>query len=134
LEAEVMSACNKTVTLYALQAVLAVLIIASGLAKLSGAGFMVQPLELLGLSRQLLTGIGILEMVAGAYLLLPRGAILGTVLLGEPGCPLGAAAALLRASRLSAFSGTARARCLNAASGGRGNGLDLDQHIPGAPA
>lgn len=65
-----------------LQAVLAALIVASGFAKLSGAGFMVQPLEVLGLSRQLLLSIGILEIVAGVYLLLPRGAILGTVLLG----------------------------------------------------
>jgi len=73
---------SKAVTLYALQAVLAVLIIASGVAKLLGAGFMVRPLEVLGVSHDLLTGIGVLEMIAGVYLLSPRGAVVGAFLVG----------------------------------------------------
>jgi hypothetical protein len=67
---------NKALAIYALQAVLAVVVVASGVAKLSSAW----P-EMLGPGRGLLGGIGALELAAGLYLLLPHGGIVGALLL-----------------------------------------------------
>ena len=72
---------TKTVSLYAAQILLGVIAIAAGYAKLSGAGLMVQQFQALGLGHGFLMIAGTAEIVAGLCLLLPRGGILGAVLL-----------------------------------------------------
>ena len=72
---------TKTISIYAAQVLLGVIAIAAGYAKITGAGVMVQQFQLLGLGQGFLTVAGAAEIVAGLCLLLPRGGILGAVLL-----------------------------------------------------
>ena len=72
---------SKTVSIYAAQILLGAIAIAAGAAKLSGTGLMVQQFQLLGIGQLFLTIAGTVEIAAGLCLLLPRGGILGAVLL-----------------------------------------------------
>ena len=71
----------KTVSIYAAQILLGTIAIAAGAAKLSGSGLMVQQFQMLGIGQVFLTIAGTIEIAAGLCLLLPRGGILGAVLL-----------------------------------------------------
>ncbi|MBX9841890.1 MAG: DoxX family protein [Xanthobacteraceae bacterium] len=72
---------TKTVSIYAAQILLGVIAIAAGYAKLGGSGLMVQQFQALGLGHGFLMVAGTAEILAGLCLLLPRGGILGAVLL-----------------------------------------------------
>jgi uncharacterized membrane protein YphA (DoxX/SURF4 family) len=72
---------TKTISIYAAQILLGVIAIAFGYGKLTGAGHMVQQFQAIGLGQGFLTVAGIAEIVAGICLLLPRGGVLGAVLL-----------------------------------------------------
>jgi len=72
---------TKTISIYAAQILLGVIAIATGYAKLTGTGLMAQQFEALGLGSTFLTAAGLAEIAAGLCLLLPRGGILGAVLL-----------------------------------------------------
>jgi putative oxidoreductase len=72
---------TKTIGIYSVQVVLGAIAIAAGYAKLSGAGLMVQQFQVLGLGHGFLFAAGTAEIVAGLCLLLPRGGVLGAVLL-----------------------------------------------------
>lgn len=72
---------TKTVSIYAAQILLGVIAIAAGYAKLTGTGLMVQQFHTLGIGQVYLTVAGTVEIAAGLCLLLPRGGIVGAVLL-----------------------------------------------------
>jgi uncharacterized membrane protein YphA (DoxX/SURF4 family) len=72
---------SKTVSIYAAQVLLGAIAIAAGYAKLTGAGLMVHQFQAIGLGQGFLTVAGTAEIVAGLCLLLPRGGILGALLL-----------------------------------------------------
>jgi uncharacterized membrane protein YphA (DoxX/SURF4 family) len=72
---------TKTISIYAAQILLGVIALAAGYAKLTGAGLMVQQFQALGIGQGFLFVAGCAEIVAGLCLLLPRGGILGAVLL-----------------------------------------------------
>ena len=72
---------TKTISIYAAQILLGVIAIAAGYAKLSGTGLVVQQFQMLGIGMVFLTIAGTVEIAAGLCLLLPRGGILGAVLL-----------------------------------------------------
>ena len=72
---------TKTISIYAAQILLGVIAIAFGYVKLTGAGLMVQQFQAIGLGQGFLTVAGIAEIVAGICLLLPRGGVLGAVVL-----------------------------------------------------
>jgi len=72
---------TKTISIYAAQILLGVIAIAAGYAKLSGTGLVVQQFQMLGIGQGFLTIAGAAEIAAGLCLLLPRGGILGAVLL-----------------------------------------------------
>ena len=72
---------TKTISIYAAQITLGVIAIAAGYAKLIGTGLMVHQFQALGLGQDFLTVAGMAEIAAGLCLLLPRGGILGAVLL-----------------------------------------------------
>lgn len=72
---------TKTIGIYAVQVMLGVIAIATGYAKLIGTGLMVQQFQALGLGPTFLGAAGLAEIAAGLCLLLPRGGILGAVLL-----------------------------------------------------
>jgi len=74
-------AMTKTISIYAAQILLGVIAIAAGYAKVTGAGLMVQQFQAIGLGQGFLTVAGIAETVAGICLLLPRGGVLGAVVL-----------------------------------------------------
>jgi uncharacterized membrane protein YphA (DoxX/SURF4 family) len=74
-------AMTKTISIYAAQVLLGVIAITTGYAKLIGTGLMVQQFEALGLGSSFLTVAGMAEIGAGLCLLLPRGGMLGAVLL-----------------------------------------------------
>ena len=74
-------AMTKTASIYAAQILLGVIALAAGYAKLTGAGLMVQQFHTLGIGQAFLTIAGTVEIGAGLCLLLPRGGILGAVLL-----------------------------------------------------
>jgi len=74
-------AMTKTISIYAVQILLGVIAIAFGYAKFTGAGLMVQQFQAIGLGQGFLTVAGIAEIFAGICLLLPRGGVLGAVLL-----------------------------------------------------
>jgi uncharacterized membrane protein YphA (DoxX/SURF4 family) len=71
----------KTVSIYAAQILLGAIAMAAGAAKLSGTGLLVQQFQMLGIGQVFLTIAGTVEIAAGLCLLLPRGGILGAVLL-----------------------------------------------------
>jgi len=72
---------TKTASIYAAQIVLGLIAIAAGYAKITGTGLMVHPFQMLGVGQSFLTIAGAAEILAGGCLLLPRGGILGAVLL-----------------------------------------------------
>jgi uncharacterized membrane protein YphA (DoxX/SURF4 family) len=72
---------TKTISIYAAQILLGVIALAAGYAKLNGAGLMVHQFQAIGLGQGFLTVAGTAEIVAGLCLLMPRGGILGAVLL-----------------------------------------------------
>ena len=72
---------TKTISIYAAQILLGVIALAAGYAKLTGAGLMVHQFQTIGLGQGFLTVAGTAEIVAGLCLLMPRGGILGAVLL-----------------------------------------------------
>ena len=72
---------TKTASIYAAQILLGVIAMAAGYAKLTGTGLMVQQFHTLGIGQSFLTVAGAAEILAGLCLLLPRGGILGAVLL-----------------------------------------------------
>jgi hypothetical protein len=74
-------AMTKTISIYGAQVLLGIVAIAAGYAKVSGASFMVEPFQMLGLGDGFLFAAGCAEIAAGFCLLLPRGGILGAVLL-----------------------------------------------------
>ena len=72
---------TKTISIYSAQILLGMIAIAAGYAKLTGAGFMVHQFQVLGLGHGFLFAAGCAEIAAGLCLMLPRGGILGAVLL-----------------------------------------------------
>ena len=72
---------TKTISIYAAQILLGVIAIAAGYAKLTGSGLMVHQFQVIGLGQGFLTIAGIAEIIAGLCLLMPRGGILGALLL-----------------------------------------------------
>jgi uncharacterized membrane protein YphA (DoxX/SURF4 family) len=72
---------TKTISIYAAQVLLGVVAIAAGYAKLTGSGLMVHQFQAIGLGTGFLMVAGTAEIAAGLCLLLPRGGILGAVLL-----------------------------------------------------
>jgi uncharacterized membrane protein YphA (DoxX/SURF4 family) len=72
---------TKTISIYGLQILLGMIAIAAGYAKITGAGLMVQQFQALGLGHGFLFAAGCAEIVAGLSLLLPRGGVVGAVLL-----------------------------------------------------
>jgi uncharacterized membrane protein YphA (DoxX/SURF4 family) len=72
---------TKIISIYAAQILLGVTAIATGYAKLIGTGLMVHQFQALGLGPNFLAVAGLAEIAAGLCLLLPRGGILGAVLL-----------------------------------------------------
>jgi hypothetical protein len=72
---------TKTISIYGAQILLGMIAIAAGYAKLTGAGLMVHQFQMLGLGYGFLFMAGCAEIAAGLCLLLPRGGILGAVLL-----------------------------------------------------
>ena len=72
---------TKTISIYAAQILLGVIAIAAGYAKITGAGLMVHQFQAIGLGHGFLMVAGTAEILAGLCLLLPRGGILGAVLL-----------------------------------------------------
>src|SRR4030095_7676174 len=85
---------NVALAIYGLQVVLAVTVIAGGIAKLAGAEVMVQAFQLFGLGCGGLIIFGGVEIIAGISLLWPRGGAVGAMLfaalmLGTLGVTLG---------------------------------------------
>ena len=72
---------TKTISIYAAQILLGVIVIAAGYAKLTGSGLMVHQFHAIGLGQGFLTIAGTAEIAAGLCLLMPRGGILGALLL-----------------------------------------------------
>jgi uncharacterized membrane protein YphA (DoxX/SURF4 family) len=72
---------TKTISIYAAQILLGMIAIAAGYAKLNGAGLMVHQFQAIGLGHGFLMAAGTAEILAGLCLLLPRGGVLGAVLL-----------------------------------------------------
>jgi uncharacterized membrane protein YphA (DoxX/SURF4 family) len=72
---------TKTISIYAAQVLLGAIAMAAGYAKLTGAGLMVHQFEAIGLGHGFLTVAGTAEIIAGLCLLMPRGGILGALLL-----------------------------------------------------
>jgi uncharacterized membrane protein YphA (DoxX/SURF4 family) len=72
---------TKTISIYGAQVLLGMIAIAAGYAKITGMGVMVQQFQMLGLGYGFLFSAGCAEIAAGLCLLLPRGGILGAVLL-----------------------------------------------------
>jgi uncharacterized membrane protein YphA (DoxX/SURF4 family) len=72
---------TKTISIYTAQILLGAIAIAAGYAKLGGSGLMVQQFQAIGLGQGFLMIAGTAEIVAGVCLLLPRGGILGALLL-----------------------------------------------------
>jgi len=72
---------TKTISIYAAQVLLGLIALATGYAKVTGTGIMVQQFHALGIGPGFLLVAGCAEIVAGLCLLLPRGGILGAMLL-----------------------------------------------------
>jgi uncharacterized membrane protein YphA (DoxX/SURF4 family) len=86
----------KTIALYGLQALVGVVALAAGYAKLTGMDFMVEPFAMLGIGKGVLMAVGAVEILAGLCLLFPRAGVAGALLLacvmvGTMGASLGAA-------------------------------------------
>ena len=84
----------KTITLYGLQALVGLVALAAGYAKLTGMSFMAEPFAMIGLGQTFLTLAGAAEILAGLCLLFPRSGVIGavlmaTVMVGTMGASLG---------------------------------------------
>ena len=84
----------KTIALYGLQALVGLVALAAGYAKLTGMGFMAEPFATIGLGQAFLTVAGVAEILAGLCLLFPRSGVIGavimaTVMVGTMGASLG---------------------------------------------
>jgi uncharacterized membrane protein YphA (DoxX/SURF4 family) len=84
----------KTIALYGLQAIVGLVALAAGYAKLTGMGFMAEPFAMIGLGQTFLTVAGAVEILAGLCLLFPRSGVVGavlmaTVMVGTMGASLG---------------------------------------------
>ena len=71
----------KTIALYGLQALVGLVALAAGYAKLTGMGFMAEPFATIGLGQAFLTVAGVAEILAGLCLLFPRSGVIGAVLM-----------------------------------------------------
>jgi uncharacterized membrane protein YphA (DoxX/SURF4 family) len=72
---------SKTIAIYGVQVLLGIVALASGYAKLTGMDIMVHHFEALGLGTGFRMIAGSAEILAGLCLLLPRGGVVGAVLL-----------------------------------------------------
>ena len=84
----------KTIALYGLQALVGLVALAAGYAKLTGMSFVAEPFAMIGLGKTFLTVAGSVEIVAGLCLLFPRSGVVGavlmaTVMVGTMGASLG---------------------------------------------
>src|SRR5438309_9544108 len=84
----------KTIALYGLQALVGLVALAAGYAKLTGMGFMAEPFAAIGLGQTFLTVAGVAEILAGLCLLFPRSGVVGAalmaaVMVGTMGASLG---------------------------------------------
>ncbi len=84
----------KTIALYGLQALVGLVALAAGYAKLTGMGFMAEPFAMIGLGQTFLTVAGVAKILAGLCLLFPRSGVIGavimaTVMVGTMGASLG---------------------------------------------
>ena len=84
----------KTIALYGLQALVGLVALAAGYAKLTGMGFMAEPFAMIGLGKTFLMVAGAAEILAGLCLLFPRSGVIGavlmaTVMVGTMGASLG---------------------------------------------
>jgi uncharacterized membrane protein YphA (DoxX/SURF4 family) len=113
---------TKTISIYAAQILLGGIAIAAGYAKLVGTGLMVQQFQALGLGPNFLAAAGLAEIAAGLCLLLPRGGILGALLLacvmvGALGVTIGHIASAVAAPvNTAAFTSTSYQAHSNAGS------------------
>jgi uncharacterized membrane protein YphA (DoxX/SURF4 family) len=104
---------TKTISIYGVQILLGVVALSTGYAKLSGTGLMVQQFHALGIGPGFLMVAGAAEMIAGLCLLLPRGGIVGAVLLacvmfGALGVTIGhVASAVAQPAQAAQFTSTA---------------------------
>jgi len=71
----------KTITIWGLQISVALVVLAFGIAKVSGADIMVTLFDGLGFGSSLRLVIGTVEIVAGLCLLVPQAAVIGAALL-----------------------------------------------------
>lgn len=71
----------KTFALYGLQALVGLIAVAAGFAKLAGMEFMTEPFAAVGIGQGVLTVVGAVEVLAGLCLLFPRSGVVGAVLL-----------------------------------------------------
>jgi uncharacterized membrane protein YphA (DoxX/SURF4 family) len=84
----------KTIALYGLQALVGLVALAAGYAKLTGMDFVAEPFAMIGLGKVFLTIAGSIEIIAGLCLLFPRSGVVGavlmaTVMFGTMGASLG---------------------------------------------
>jgi uncharacterized membrane protein YphA (DoxX/SURF4 family) len=84
----------KTIALYGLQMLVGLVALAAGYAKLTGMGFVAEPLAMIGLGHTFLVLAGTAEVLAGLCLLFPRSGVVGalllaTVMIGTMGATLG---------------------------------------------
>src|SRR5690349_2009949 len=84
----------KTIALYGLQMLVGLVAIAAGYAKLTGMGFVAEPLAMIGLGKTFLMLAGTAEVLAGLCLLFPRSGVVGallraTVMFGTMGATVG---------------------------------------------
>ena len=84
----------KTITLYGLQMLVGFVALAAGYAKLTGMGFVAEPLAMIGLGKTFLILAGTAEVLAGLCLLFPRSGVVGalllaTVMVGTMGASVG---------------------------------------------
>jgi uncharacterized membrane protein len=84
----------KTIALYGLQALVGLVALAAGYAKLTGMDFVAEPFAMIGLGKTFLTVAGTAEILAGLCLLFPRSGVIGavlmaTVMVGTMGASLG---------------------------------------------
>lgn len=71
---------NNTIAIYAVQATMGLLAVAAGAAKLCGADLMVDAFDLLGLGSSVRMTAGMVEVIGGLCLLLPRAGAVGALL------------------------------------------------------
>src|ERR1041384_2202481 len=84
----------KTIALYGLQMLVGLVALAAGYAKLTGMGFVAEPLAMIGLGKTFLILAGTAEVLAGLCLLFPRSGVIGalllaTVMVGTMGATVG---------------------------------------------